>query len=418
VTSEYPLLRSLDPYHQRLGYLNGVLLCAVRGLDSREALVARFYDMMFERIYESDPRWASMIRDANPSALAEAKKTASSKVGSEVDARDVLMPGSAAEQWMFAHDFWRVSQRVYSSKGGLTPEPDKVSRPVELAKWLGLLLPTYELAEEGVVIRAFLEETRGAEGEMFNPMVVRSSLPLRLLYLRSLLAAECLFPNLAFLLGKPHTEHATRGSDGLLRAAIADLLGLIGMPNRPDEILETQRVLEFNETILKSASTEENYLRPRMEILVDMGLLDREGANKSKSFPWQPNECLSRAAAEWSGLRARTESISAYLDHRFFGSMAKVYGLVARPIHPQKILGLFCAAYELVGREFGFTPARTVATVACVKALQQSQVAEVAQVMEAVQSAAAHEEGRHLQFSGGSRFDDEFLIRVDPAAMY
>jgi hypothetical protein len=66
-----------------------------------------------------------------------------------------------------------------------------------------------------------------------------------------------------------------------------------------------------------------------------------------------------------------------------------------------------------LGREFGFTPGRTLALHACLMALEQGEVLEVEQVFNAVYDAARTPWERFLHYSGGSRFDREFLIRVD-----
>ena len=53
--TQYPLLPSLDPYHQRLGYVNGVIMSAARALDSCEALLGRFDNLMLKRIHDDNP---------------------------------------------------------------------------------------------------------------------------------------------------------------------------------------------------------------------------------------------------------------------------------------------------------------------------------------------------------------------------
>jgi hypothetical protein len=208
---------------------------------------------------------------------------------------------------------------------------------------------------------------------------------------------------------------ATRGKYGLLRGAVEALLSAAGAPTRPDEILEFQDVLEFKDSISKSLSTEENYLRPRMEILVDLGIIDRNQDSKPSEFPWIVTDVTRRAAEEWKGLANFAESAGSYLEQRFFTSVSTIFGgdkLIVT--NQEQILLAFAESFARIGREFGFTPARTVALEACLLAWEKGIVIELTSMLAVVKESARTDSGRYLHFSGGSRFDDEFLIRVDP----
>jgi hypothetical protein len=410
------ILRSLDPHHQRLGYLNGVVLCCVRELDSREALTARFHDLMFERIYEDDQRWSSLqelVAQNERKSLADIMERLSHD-----DPTSVFLKGNSASRWLFIHDLWRSSKEIYSRLGRLGNEEDKLSRPIELAKWFQLILPTYELSELGAVVRSVLDERKLLDRDAFNPLKVRGVEELQLLYLRMMLESECLSAILVDELASRSTSGVritTRGHDGLLRAAVERIIKAVGEPSRPDEILEIQQVYEFRDAVLKSLSTEENYLRPRMEMLVDTGIIDRAQHGKSNEFQWVSTEVTRRAASEWQRLLTLNEDPMRYLDHDFFGSMNKIYGHDKRGVSSEReALRYFVKAFSMAGREFGFTPARTIAITACLLAWRQDAILELSTVMEVVQNAAKTEFGQFLHFSGGSRFDDEFLIRVDP----
>jgi hypothetical protein len=334
------------------------------------------------------------------------------------DPTSVFLKGNSASRWLFIHDLWRSSREIYSRLGRLGNEEDKLSRPIELAKWFQLILPTYELSELGVVVRSILDERKRLDRDAFNPLKVRGVEELQLLYLRMMLESECLFSILVDELTSRSTSGvrvATRGPDGLLRAAVERIIKTVGERSRPDEILEIQQIYEFRDAVLRSLSTEENYLRPRMEMLVDAGIIDRAQQAKSNEFQWVPTEVTRRAAEEWQRLIRLNEEPSVYLDRDFFGSMNKIYGhdKVGVPSE-REALRYFVKAFSLAGREFGFTPARTLAITACILAWRQDVILELSTVMEAVQNAAKTEFGQFLHFSGGSRFDDEFLIRVDP----
>jgi hypothetical protein len=77
----------------------------------------------------------------------------------------------------------------------------------------------------------------------------------------------------------------------------------------------------------------------------------------------------------------------------------------------------FARAFKDIGREFGFTPGRTLALKACLMAWEHGCTMEVGDVFDAVYRAAREPIHEFLHFSGGSRFDREFLIRVDDEAI-
>jgi hypothetical protein len=77
----------------------------------------------------------------------------------------------------------------------------------------------------------------------------------------------------------------------------------------------------------------------------------------------------------------------------------------------------FAQAFKEIGREFGFTPGRTLALKACLMAWERGYTMEVGDVFDAVYRAAKQPIHEYLHFSGGSRFDREFLIRVDDEAI-
>jgi hypothetical protein len=412
---QFPVLRSLDPHNQRIGYLNSVILCATRDIDSPNSLAARFYEKMFEKIYTEDPRWSEMmagVPDADRSRLTQEASENSNR-----DPVSAILRSRSSGAWLYRHDFLRHQRAVYSKLGPLPDEEDKIARPVELAKWLQLLLPTYDLSEDGVVLRHFLEIQVSKQRPNYNPFIVRSNIEVQFMYLRVLLEADCLLPVLLDEVARCENGIglATRGKNGLLRRVVARILHEAGEPTRPDEILEMQKLVEFNDSILRSQSTEENYLRPRMELLVDLGLIDRVSVQKPAGFPWEASDVTRRAAVELEPLASFSISISEYLDTKFFRSMGGVFS------HPLKfdagmgtVLRYFSDAYAQLGREFGFTPARTIALVACIEAWKQGVCLEVGDVMSMVVAASKSQFSEYLHFSGGSRIDNEFLIKVDP----
>jgi hypothetical protein len=184
----------------------------------------------------------------------------------------------------------------------------------------------------------------------------------------------------------------------------------------PEDLIEIKDISNLRDSIAKNKSTEENYLRPRMELLVDLDLIKRNISTSSRlgTFPWSVTPKTKRAAEVLSDLGVDHESISKYLDKKFFGSMAYVYGVKKTPISDNRlILRWFATAFERIGRDHGFTPGRSVALLACLLAFEAGRILEVEQVFNIVYESARSEWSPFLKFSGGSRFDREFMILVD-----
>ena len=415
MSPRFPLLRSLDPYHQRLGYLNCVLLCAQAGLDSRESVVARFHDYVFTRVEQGSALWETLVPDISEQSLQRLQEA--SREARRNDPTSILVRDTPGSQWAYLNELWLHSQRVYSAVGSIRNEEDKLSRPVELARWLGLLLTTYNVSDAGHVLQFFIERLRKQQGDGFNPFVVRDVPLLALCYLRAFLEADCLMPIMLNVLVDETANGgvSTRGERGLLRLSIGRLLDTAGEATRPDEIGDYQQLWVFKEAVTKNLSTEENYLRPRMEILVDLGVVDRQKSSKGKAFPWVITDVTRRAAKEWAGLASLKERREEYLGTRFFESAGILYG---RPLvggAESAALLAFARAFAAVGREFGFMPARIIALTACMDEWIHGRRWETNEILRIVKEAAHTPLGKYLHFSGGSRFDDEFRIRVDPS---
>ena len=61
--SRFPIMRSLDPHHQRVGYIGALVLVTSRGLNTKEAIRTGLENLLFERIYMDDPRLESVLRE-------------------------------------------------------------------------------------------------------------------------------------------------------------------------------------------------------------------------------------------------------------------------------------------------------------------------------------------------------------------
>ena len=109
------------------------------------------------------------------------------------------------------------------------------------------------------------------------------------------------------------------------------------------------------------------------------------------------------------------DGIETFLDQHFFASFLSTekVAVVHQPTDRQ-ILLLFVRAYEILRRPLGFTPGRPVALLACLLAAEEHYGLEVSDAYRCIYEAAQSKWSEFLHFSGGSRFDQEFLISVEP----
>ena len=442
----FPILRSLDPWHARIGYLGAFASVATRGLDTAEALGVRFQDLLLPRIYPDDPYYAKLMARVPEHRRAELEKrkmrpeqedpsaafTELAPTDGNAVPADWLLGASSKRpkprlvktDWLYASEFWLYDEVMPSALGHLSREKlDK--RTLNLARTTGVLLPTLELSDLGYLLKFFLEEAKKKEGgdaTMFNPLNPHAHECLPPLYFLIMLSNEILYP---FLLAE-FVERVARGdklstrgkNDGLLICAVNRLVEAIGKITDPEDAPALWEVEKFRDTIAESDSTQENYLRPRLEILVDLGFLGRKQSRGGKrtDFMWevtQSTRALDKELREFTS-RGACAQLGDYLDTRYFASMARALGRTMSPVTgPSEHLLWFAKAFKDIGREFGFTPGRTLALRACLMAWQNGRTMEVKNAFDAVYYAADKKIAKYLHFSGGSRFDREFLIRID-----
>jgi len=410
------ILRSLDPYHQRIGYLGALTTVANRGLDTSSALSNRLSDLLFREVRPGDPTYAHLMRRIGEQRRRDLDKLMALHPKTKVPS---IFASEDSQSWYYLSGMWLYDDAMPSAIGFVQRE--KVKRVIDLAKWCGLVRQTFELSETGYVIQILLEEKRrGAEvPEALNLIDATCRMGVTLSYLQILLQAESLWPFLICELvdrDEAGEELATRGKFALLKCAVDRMLESIGEPSSPDEVLPLKDVLDFREAIAGKDSTGENYLRPRLEILVDLGLLQKtSGQEKKRGFTYVVTSATRILAGE---LRQFTNpdtscSMQQFVDTKFFASMARVYEKNVRSSRGfEENLLLFTRAYERVGREFGLTPGSTVANLACLLAWEQGIVVEVSDLFDSVYAAKKSSWNEFLQMSGGSRFDREFVIRV------
>jgi len=415
VNGDLTILRSLDPYHQRIGYLGALTTVAIRGLDTSDALRNRLSNLLSTKIYSEDPLYNVLM-----ARLSGPRQAILNKLVVRRPERALMSTFHKDQErpWHYLSAFWLCDNEMPSPIGFIGPQ--KVSRIIDLAKWCGILRPTFELSESGYIIRLLLEEQRAAcsTGLAFNLLRAQWRQALVLAYFRLLLQAETLWPYLICELVERSTEKRTltsQGPAGLLCMAVERMIRVLGEPSHPTDALPIKQILDFRAALGRSASTAENYLRPRLELLVDLGLLERlpDDHQKRHRFPYRATEQTVSLATEMANLANVKAPIKDFMERRYFGAMARVCGVTSRRAETlEERLLWFAVSFPKVGRELGLTPGSTVANMGCLIAWEHGVVIEVEEMFDAVYEAKRTRWSEYLRMSGGSRFDREFVIRV------
>src|SRR6266576_2381233 len=445
------LLAELDERQVRLGYVNCIVLMAGRQLDTRPALRRRFDSYVFRKIYEETSEYMEFlacIDEEGKHTLAKQDAQRQRARGGSKAAGDpvaILQRERKRGRFRYASHLWLLQRNLPSHLGPLAPDRSEVF--LEHAKHLGLLAETYALTEIGSVLKQLLLDHDPAlpEGRATpNPLKVGPSIAVRSLYLWTLLESDALTPFLV-------REFLAQNQNGpqLLIGAVEGLMQNFAKGARVDSAMEMKELRLYCERIgkgpkaakalagapRKKRATESSLLayieraatmqpgmkihrhhvRPRLEHYVDIGLLQRRAHPYAADTVYEPSAETYRAVEAWKPILDDPKTIRRLLDTQFFGSTARIFGLTkARECNHVEALLYFAKAFELVGRAIGFTPGRTVAFAACLLALEDAGIAEIDSMFEAVYATAKTDLGEYFIFSGGSRFDREFLIRVRP----
>jgi hypothetical protein len=153
-------------------------------------------------------------------------------------------------------------------------------------------------------------------------------------------------------------------------------------------------------------------------MLVDLGLITRTGGDsndRAGTFPWQLPDATRELAARIEQLAVGPQHTDEFLDREFVKVIAPALGLNLRPARgATEALLWFTRSYEIVRREIGFTPGRTVAQLGSLLAAEHGVALEVREIYDQIYAVPSGPYASHFQFSGGSRFDQEFMIRVSP----
>lgn len=449
------ILEELDERQVRLGYVNCVVLIAGRHLDTRTSLRRRFDDFVFRKVYEDAAEWTEFLSQIDEEGLRALEKQEQQRQrdrGGSKAVRDfaaILRRDTHKGRFRYRSHLWILQRCMPSHLGPLAPDRSEVF--LEHTKHLGLLAETYTLTENGHVLKQLLfqRDPNLLEGHAIpNPLYIRRRLAVQALYTWAILESDMVTP---FLL-REFLERRQNDPE-LLAAATEKLLEAFSRGARVDSALEVRKLRDYHDRVSrgarpnpadlaalhrrprrpagsgiasfldKGATTQpgfkihRHHSRPRLEHYVDIGLLGRRPDAHSADTVYEPVPETHRAVQVLAPLIENPKAIRHFLDGQFFRSAAHIFGVTgARSCTQWELLTYFAKAFDLVGREIGFTPGRTVSLTGCLLALEDGRLAEIDTMFDAVRAGVKTELGEHLIFSGGSRLDGEFLIRVKPEA--
>ncbi len=407
------LITHLDPSQLRLGYLSCLALVAGRQLDTRQGLVDRLSRFVFQRIDAHDSRWARFMENVEPGELERITPPLDEKTIQLHEVFRLSVPDVASYP---LHVLWLAQRQLPSHVGVLTEKTTE--RILDMARSFEILTTGYALSEKGVFLQNYVRHVApGVEDGSpdSNPFDVRMRRPLQLFYLYALLTVDILTPflihefamsprgdlsNAPKLIGKA-AENLVRAVEGVM-----DITNI-------ESIRESRTFFER----VTTKGVARNQAQPRYHHLFEIQLLDRTEVDNEgrRSNPYLANEACRQADAILAPLREQPGEQQDLLDTHFFRWAAAIYG---QPCHPcqddRRRLLYFARGFEYLQREIGFTPGRTIALAGCLLAWEDGWLVEIAEMFDLLQRMAAGPWRPYLEYSGGSRLDQEFLIKIKP----
>jgi hypothetical protein len=411
----------LDWHTLRLGAFHVLTHVGERSIDTREALLTRFQNILFRKIYQDDTSFTRFRPYLDPETFKRIERRAR-KVRPNPAA--AIMPVESEMPWFHTVELWQADRRLPGCGIGPIAE-EHAFRYLDLGCKLGILTPTNALSERGETLRAFYAADHPGEIDWTapdpNPLFV-DTLASQVILLDALLREDALMPLMLMEfeedpgagIAKAFRRVGGEQRPELLMRAAMHLYDVLGV--EPD--IHTALVLQRFRKYLDTIAVKKNHLNqalPRMEFAVDLGIIERGGADRRGRQPtYRPTEVTQRFAEAFSQFRENPTAAQNALDTTFFSGVALSYGIRTEPVPSDwERLYWFSRGYKLVQRPAGFTPGRTAAFAGSLLALQNGRLVELSAMFEAVYRSAHGPYSAYLGFSGGSRFDREFLIRLD-----
>jgi hypothetical protein len=407
------LITHLDPSQLRLGYLTCLSLVAGRQLDTRQGLVDRLCRFLFNMVDASDCRWAKFMEHVDQDELSRITPPEDDKMKALQELFRMKTPNVPSYP---LQALWLAQRRLPSHLGLLAVK--NAEHILEMGRSFEILTTGFALSEKGVFLQNYaLQVLTGVlEGAPdANPFEVRVRPALQLFFLYTLLTADIMTPFLIQEFSAQNRGDLPNAPKFITRAAEL----LCQSVERHIDITNVESIREsrtFAER-LQRKGVAKNQAQPRYHHLFELALLDRVEADIEgrRIVPYLANDACRRAAQSLGPLREQPEDQQDLLDRSFFRWAAEIFGLTARLCtDDRRRLLYFSRGFHYLQREIGFTPGRTIALAGCLLAWEDGWIIEIAEMFNLLQRMAAGPWRPYLEYSGGSRLDQEFLIKIKP----
>jgi hypothetical protein len=392
------LITHIEPTQLRLGYLCCLSLVAGRQLDTRQGA--------------SDSRFARFMEQVDRDALERLRTPLDEKTA---ELQELFRVKSTNRPEYQLQALWLAQRDLPSHLGLLTAK--SAERILDMGRSFEILTTGYALSEKGVFVQQFLEKTMPGirDGEsQGNPFAIHKRQALQWFFLYALLTADILTP---FVLREFASSPSgdPPNSPRLLPKAAESLAKSVEKFTDISNVAAL-RACSTYATRLETKAVARNQARPRYHHLLELGLLSRDEPDADRrTSPYFATEAGLRAAQTLMPLLSTPDQQQELLDKGFFGWAAQIYKPSAAASDSDvRRLYYFARGFPYLEREIGFTPGRTVALAGCLLALEEGWIVEVADMFKTLRDMAAGPWRPYLEYSGGSRLDQEFLIKVKP----
>jgi hypothetical protein len=159
-----------------------------------------------------------------------------------------------------------------------------------------------------------------------------------------------------------------------------------------------------------------HHATPRLEFLVDLAILDHcsEGITAVGKNWYRTNNITQKCAGYFEQHLFRDLDIDKFIRNNMFDFARSIYSLNSRnPENDTEAFKYFILGYDKVKRDIGNTPGWSASILGCLIAQDHGICIEINEMYRVAQEAGRKYANR-IRYSGGSRFDNEFLIKVDP----
>ena len=280
----------------------------------------------------------------------------------------------------------------------------KPAHTVQLGCWIALLTADLELSDYGMALR-WMGENPPPSSRNVPPQVGVSEFLLWLL-----IRADSLLGALMLELADPMVTDPLR-----LESAIGRLLTAAATTADANELIPAPRLSEYLHMIRAEPNRASEALRARLDILGSLGVLPEELTVDDAPLP-EPTTKLRALVAGMGQSPPTADGLATFLERKYFTSaFPDSTRMEFSREASNRILLWFVRAYLTIRRPLGFTPGRPVSLLACCLAARDGVAIEVGDTYDCVYEAANSQWAEFLHFSGGSRFDREFLIRIEPS---